>query len=432
MENRYERYGLLGNPFRDLSSNQNVEILHVPQKSDALIEELKDEALGKENQIIIAILGDTGVGKTEKLAFLKEAGKKKKIFCVHTKADAETQDILTDILESALKNYDQSVWGKINAPAWYRTSTKLLKQIKKRLDTDFEGTGESIAKILNVNVPSFLLLDDIDSVSDEKSFLRFFSHLLDIIIPGVLIVFTITKHSNMSIFKNSSMLEKKITRKITLSPLSNEEARLLIAKRLLTKRIVDDLDVFYPFKQEAIDYLNAKARGIPLCLLKLACSTLEKAQEKRVIQIDRNMVGEVIRGDKNLKLDEIFESIPKRQTGMDAFIESHGDNREIKRNKHGEIGQCQKITPEITSYTSWDTQEIKKNNEIVTDRYPLGDARGNKENKTGFSLETVNEIRVYKGLCIQCPECGSTIEIPESMDEVKCPRCPFEGILTEV
>ncbi len=55
----YERYGLSGNPFRDLSSEnlEDVELYHVNQSIDKDLSGIVDEIFGKENK---AVIGDIG------------------------------------------------------------------------------------------------------------------------------------------------------------------------------------------------------------------------------------------------------------------------------------------------------------------------------------------------------------------------------------
>ena len=65
----YERYGLTGNPFRDLTSDsiEDVEIFHVKQQIDGELNELIEEVEAKENKAVVMLLADLGAGKTERL-----------------------------------------------------------------------------------------------------------------------------------------------------------------------------------------------------------------------------------------------------------------------------------------------------------------------------------------------------------------------------
>ena len=65
-------------------------------------------------------------------------------------------------------------------------------------------------------------------------------------------------------------LASRINRTFLLPTIGNDEAALLLAKKLLAKRVVEDLDPIYPFDRESIALINARARGNPPLLLETA------------------------------------------------------------------------------------------------------------------------------------------------------------------
>src|SRR6202142_2128817 len=74
----YERYGLTGNPFRDLISEnlEDVEAVHVNLEVDRVLQIIKEEVLAKENRATVALVGAIGSGKTERLRVAAAEGKR--------------------------------------------------------------------------------------------------------------------------------------------------------------------------------------------------------------------------------------------------------------------------------------------------------------------------------------------------------------------
>ncbi|MGB0652469.1 MAG: hypothetical protein ACPGQL_04650, partial [Thermoplasmatota archaeon] len=65
----YERFGLISNPFQDLSSEtlDDIELFHVEQEMDASFNDMKQEVFEKQRKAVVAMVGPLGVGKTQRL-----------------------------------------------------------------------------------------------------------------------------------------------------------------------------------------------------------------------------------------------------------------------------------------------------------------------------------------------------------------------------
>lgn len=290
-KNGYERYGLSGNPFRDLSSEnlEDVAIYHVMQSIDVDLRIITDETLERENKAVVALMGGLGAGKTERLLLLKKDALARDAFCAIGGVTTETQLMIRGILESMLENAKRKGGSKLFAPKWTRTIQKINKNILKEYDP--ESAGHAIAGVLNENAPSFLLINDLHRLPETEDMDRFLQTLYVItneIRSGVLIVLSGDDKYFRGVMASHPTLNERINRKLTIPPLSNQEASLMLAKRLLAKRLVDDLDVLYPFTPEAIAVINAAARGNPRLLLKLADSLLDNAVKARVVQVDED------------------------------------------------------------------------------------------------------------------------------------------------
>ncbi len=289
----YERYGLSGNPFRDLSSEnlEDIELYHVTQSVDADIQSIRDEALEKENKAVIALLGGLGAGKTERLLLLKKEAMKKGAFWAMGGVTTETSFMIRGILESILENSKAMKKSKFVTPLWLRKVQKSYKRVLKEYDPD--EVGSTIANAMNANAPSFLLINDLHRLPEKEDMEQFLQTLYVItnkIQPGVLVVLSGDERYFQGVMIGHPTLNERINRKLVIPRLTNQEASLVVAKRLLAKRLVDDMDALYPFTPEAIGALNAATKGNPRMLLKFADHLIDNAVKARVVQIDDDIV----------------------------------------------------------------------------------------------------------------------------------------------
>lgn len=315
----YERYGLSGNPFRDLSSEnlEDVEIFHVSQDIDKDIASIRDEALEKENKAVIALMGGLGAGKTERLLLLKKEALKRDAFCAMGGVTTETQFMIRGIMESILENVKEMGKSSFISPKWLRAVQKVNKRLLREYDP--ESAGHAIAEALNENVPAFLLINDLHRLPEKEDMEQFLQTLYVItneIQPGVLIVLSGDERYFRGIMYGHPTLNERINRKLVIPPLSNQEASLMIAKRLLAKRLVDDMDALYPFTPEAIAALNTAAKGNPRMLLKFADHLLDNAVKGRVVQIDDDIVKVMFEQKEAVQL--LYDS------GHDVAVDSYG------------------------------------------------------------------------------------------------------------
>jgi type II secretory pathway predicted ATPase ExeA len=302
----YERYGLSGNPFRDLSSENldNVDIFHVTQGVDGELARIKEEVFYKENRVVIAVLGGLGAGKTERLLLAANEAKQNNYFYVLRNMTFETRWVVGGILDLIMKRSHLNAFARIfSAPQWYRNIKKITK--KSTLSYDPEEAGRIIAQALNENAPSFLLINDFHHLSkaaDAERFLHVLHVLVDHIDQGVMVMLSSDQRFFETLMHHHPSLNERINRKIILPPLTDDEANLMVAKRLLEKRMVEDVDPLYPFTSEAIGFLNDETKGNPRRLLKLADVVIDFAANKRAIMIDDSLVREVLTLGKNQQL----------------------------------------------------------------------------------------------------------------------------------
>ena len=303
----FERYGLSGNPFRDLSSEniEDVEIFHVPQFIDKDIKEIRDETFDMENKAVIALMGELGAGKTERLLLLKKEADRRGAFCVMGGVTTETQWMVKNILESILEIRKTSGKKGLMTPKWCRDVQKALKTIMKGgPDYDPEEIAHVISAALNSNLPSFLLINDLHRLPEKEDmdqFLQILYVVTNEIVPGVMVVLSGDEKYFKGVLYSHATLNERINRKLVIPPLNVQEASLMVAKRLLAKRLVDDMDALYPFTAESMVALNGLAKGNPRNLLKYADFLLENAVKARAVQIDEDIVKAMVEQNEEIR-----------------------------------------------------------------------------------------------------------------------------------
>jgi len=183
----------------------------------------------------------------------------------------------------------------LGGPAWLRPVVALTRAKDERYDP--REVGRTLGAALNATVPSALLLNDVHNLIETKeidSFAKVLQEISDVVKPGVLVMFSCYASYLAWLTVNHPALVSRINRTIVLKSLSDEEAALLLAKKLLVKRLVEDLDPIYPFDREAIHALNAASHGNPRHLLELADLAVEYGVAHRAYRVDAEVVQTIL------------------------------------------------------------------------------------------------------------------------------------------
>jgi len=295
----YERYGLTSNPFRDLASEslEDVSLYHVNQEVDETLRTIKDEVYDKENRAVVAIIGPHGAGKTERLLVTAAEAKEHDAFAVYYDVPTKTAKVLRGVATQFQAAAAARTKGKLFAsqPPWVKSMAGLAKIGDEKYDA--KDAGRVIGQALNSTAPSFLLLNDLNNLIESRevdAFAKVIQEITDTIKPGVLVMFTCYPSYLAWLTVNHPALSSRINRSLTLAGFSDEEAALLLAKKLLVKRLVEDLDPIYPFDREAIHLLNQAALSNPRRLLELADLAVEYGAAHRSYRVDAEVANAVI------------------------------------------------------------------------------------------------------------------------------------------
>jgi hypothetical protein len=294
----YERYGLTSNPFRDLASESvdEVALYHVNQDVDETLRTIKDEVFERENRAIVAVVGPHGAGKTERLLVTAAEARERGAFAVYYDVPTKTAKVLrgvaTQFQTVAATKGRAKLFGQ---PPWLRAMGGLAKLNDAKYDP--KEAGKIIGQALNSTAPSFLLLNDLNNLVESHevdAFAKVIQEVTDAIKPGVLVMFSCFGSYLTWLGANHPALASRINRTLTLSGFTDEEAALLLAKKLLVKRLVEDLDPIYPFDREAIHLLNQAANQNPRRLLELADLAVEYGASHRSYRVDVEVVNAVL------------------------------------------------------------------------------------------------------------------------------------------
>jgi hypothetical protein len=269
-----------------------VTVFHVNQASDTSLRTILDEVLEKENRAVVTVTGPQGAGKTQRLLLAAAVAQEHHAFAPYFDVTTQGGWALKGLVQAFEKSAKSAGLVKmLGAPGWLRALGSVAKA--KGGEYDPKEAGRRIGEALNAASPSFLLLNDLHNLADSSEidvFAKTLEEVTAVMKPGVLLMISCYSSYLAWLTANQPGFASRINRTIPLAGLSDDEARLAIAKKLLAKRIVEELEPTYPFDREAVHELDVAARGNPRRLFELADAVLERAVATRAYQIDGDLV----------------------------------------------------------------------------------------------------------------------------------------------
>lgn len=287
----YERFALVSNPFHDLASEslEEVEVYHVLQEADEAFERMKQEVLEKSRKAFVMVVGPLGSGKTQRLRVTAGQAAAVDAYAQYLnlgEAPPNPVAAIAEGLEEAVAK--RKLARGFSPPRW----SKDLHVLAKGKPLNPETAGRTLAEALNALAPSYLLLNDLDAMHGEveahmlQTLLALVSHLQD----GTMVTIACQQPHFVQLNQRAGPLMSRVNRVLELRGLTDEEAELLLAKRMAGKRLTEDLDPVYPFSRAGVAEINKAAGGTPRRLLQLADVVLDSAVKDRAFQIGPEVV----------------------------------------------------------------------------------------------------------------------------------------------
>lgn len=291
----YERFALVSNPFHDLASESldEAEVYHVVQEIDEPFERMKQEVLEKARKGFVIVVGPLGSGKTQRLRVTSGQAAAVDAFAHYLNLGEAPPDPVAAIAEGLAEGVKERKLAKgFSPPRW----SKDLQALAKGKVLNPETAGRTLAEALNALAPSYLLLNDIDALHGEpearilQTMLAMVSHIRE----GVLVAVACQGSHFDDLNRRAGPLMSRVNRVVDLRGLSDNEAELVVAKRMAGRRLIEDLEPTYPFTPAAIAEINRAAEGSPRRLLQLADLVLDAAVKERAFQIGPELVQAVL------------------------------------------------------------------------------------------------------------------------------------------
>mgnify|MGYP006298323727 CR=1 FL=1 len=400
--------------------------MHINQSIDQNIDVLRNEVFDKKNKAAISIIGKYGAGKTHRLLYMKKQCEKNDVFNVYVEITNETRFLLAGLIDGILEKADLDGFSKfLKPPIWYKEIKGLKKHVKNNYDPI--RAGQIIVKALNANAPAVILLNDLHNLKqsiDLDNFVRVLKEIIDHSEPGILVMVSCRLNFYKKFFKKYKGLHERINENIVIPEFKNDEASLLLAKRMLERRMVDNLESLYPFTEETVKVLNERANGNPRNILKLSSFILDQATNSRIMTINEEFTCEQLNSSKNRSLDEAFEEkieekTPKTEIKTMSIAQKNKDKYDdplIKR-IGGIKHPVNNSNQDITNCNSGLVTKMNNEKNIVN------------QNKNSF------ENNGSKNIKVKCPKCTRTFvfEVREEKEKMKCPnpKCDFVGIINK-
>lgn len=234
----YRLFGLRKNPFEHHLLNAHLE-RSVDIELAAIFDGIRR---GEREKAVISLGGSEGYGKTETLQMLEAKANKEGMFSLFSDACN-----LSTIRDKIVKR------------------PKILK-LKSKKEANIE---RDIVSAMNKHKPSVLLLDNLQVPELVNS-------IFDELESGMVVFSRGESHAH-----DFPLLE--------LPPLTDEEAVLIVEKRLALFRYSQNMNSLYPFTRSFIYKLNQDVGGKPGFLIERLDSILEDAIEKKILCIQELM-----------------------------------------------------------------------------------------------------------------------------------------------
>ncbi len=325
-ENGFDLFGMTGNPFKNVRSEDvnDISLIHSSQQVDELIGEIKDQVFALQKKEAIILTGSTGIGKTHRLIVAAYEANVNGLFCAFQQISEEDPSSCYN-LARAIMSTDK--YGLLNSPKWYNQFIKIAKKVRKN-KCDPKTFAQALANALNVNKPSFLLIDNLHKLASEDNieYVKTLEELVPLICPGVLIMITCTDDFFQR-FSKMQPVVSKLFYPIKIPLLNIENAKKIVGKRVESTRLVNNMDPIYPFDNSSISHLYQACNGNPSRLIEYTDKCISYAINNDALAIDESVavdcIGTFQDNDINSSYESQDDSIKQTEISENGVYDSH-------------------------------------------------------------------------------------------------------------
>ncbi len=318
----YRLLGLHRNPFirSSIIELEDPDAVFNKQWVDDVLDSLAAEAMSGVASAFVALTGPPGSGRSLRLHLLNYSYTRADLEAIYQEVSVvEGPDIVDSIL---ISSYERS-----------RSVAKALKKVLLgmpesltdeeliRLKSSPADAGRMIVKALDSIAPSALLLDDVHNMmyADERWSFFFFEMIreaVSLMPEGILVVMAMSDESYEELDKRFPALTSRVHERISLPPLTDEEAISLVSRRLSRFRAREPESPLDPLTEEVIISANRIAEGNPSKLLNLLSKSLDVAVILSRNKVDMYVFDKVLDADK-----ETMEYLKKAPQKMRRELE---------------------------------------------------------------------------------------------------------------
>lgn len=293
VDERYARYGLGGNPFRTISDDSidHVSRVHANLSVDDTLGDLKEDVFFRRGSHSVLLVGDQGMGKSHRVMVAHAEAMRNNLFSRCISFSRRNRPAMYQFVKAFLPKGS----ALFSNDKWQRELAKLKKDTKKS-SYDPRLVAGSVADALNRNTPSFVLIDDLDTVQvlpDNQSFLQFLFELTRLLQPGVFLLVSASSSFASWLLKQFPQVRNLFHVQV-LQPLTDDEAVKMVGKWLESYRLVDGLHPLFPFSTSSVHLLNSQSHGNPKSVLDLSDLSLTAASYQKAVVITDMIVKEAL------------------------------------------------------------------------------------------------------------------------------------------
>ena len=341
----YEKLlGLKRNPFKALSliSPEEASSLFVKQEGDGLLLAMVAETIAGSGSAFIALTGPKGSGRTHRLMVIEDTIEKADGEVLYFDvAMASGPDILDMLIKTAM-SLSAGITVKIKRGLLGYSETVPEEELEEIRSSPVK-IGDIILNVLVKRRPAAILLDGLHNAMQMGEYWRFifFEAIREIVssMPeGIVVAIAMSDGTYEKVDENFPALSSRLHHRFFMHPLTNEEALMLVEKRVRAYQIQRSSQM--PLEEEVVVKANELIEGNPRRLLKLLGKAVDLAVLLGKRRIDMDVLDSILKVDAP-KFEYVKKSVDKYKEELFILVdEFDGGPAELKA-----IAEAMEATP---------------------------------------------------------------------------------------